>query len=86
MSSLLDDLKEAISTEPVLNWQTLTCHLRCTLMPLTVPNDYLVAFESKKLKEVEQRYATHGKEMTVLVYCFDTWKDYMLSTRLTMVT
>lgn len=28
-----------------------------------------VAFESRKLKEAEQRYSTHEKEMTAVVHC-----------------
>ena len=30
------------------------------------------AFESRKLKDVEQRYLAHEKEMTAVIHCLDT--------------
>ncbi len=36
-----------------------------------------VAFESKKLSEIERRWPTHEKEMWVVIHCFKTWGHYI---------
>jgi len=36
-----------------------------------------VAFESKKLSEMERRWPTHEKEMWVVIHCFKTWGHYI---------
>lgn len=37
-----------------------------------------MAFESRKLNDVEQRYSTHEKEMVVVVHYLQTWRVYLL--------
>ena len=46
---------------------------------------HLVAFESRKLDVVEQRYNTHEKEMIAVIHCLETWKHYLMGTRFTVV-
>jgi len=36
-----------------------------------------VAFESKKLSEMERRWPTHEKEMWAVIHCFKTWGHYI---------
>jgi hypothetical protein len=36
-----------------------------------------VAFENKKLSEMERRWPTHEKEMWVVIHCFKTWGHYI---------
>jgi hypothetical protein len=36
-----------------------------------------VAFESKKLSEMERRWPTHEKEMWVVIHCLKTWSHYI---------
>jgi hypothetical protein len=36
-----------------------------------------VAFESKKLSEMERRWPTHEKEMWVVIHCLKTWGHYI---------
>jgi hypothetical protein len=36
-----------------------------------------VAFESKKLNEMEQRWPTHEKEMWAMIHCLKTWGHYI---------
>ena len=47
---------------------------------------HLVAFESRKLNNAEQRYSTHEKEMTVVVHCLQQWRHYLLGSIFTVVT
>ncbi len=37
----------------------------------------LVAFESKTLSKMEQRWPTHEKEMWVVIHCLKTWGHYI---------
>ncbi|KAL0361690.1 UNVERIFIED_CONTAM: Retrovirus-related Pol polyprotein from transposon [Sesamum radiatum] len=37
-----------------------------------------VAFESRKLKDVERRYLVHEKELLVVVHCLRLWQHYLL--------
>ena len=36
-----------------------------------------VAFESKKLLDVERRWPTHEKEMWAVVHCLNLWQHYL---------
>jgi hypothetical protein len=36
-----------------------------------------VAFESKKLSEIERRWPTHEKEMWAVIHCLKTWGHYI---------
>ncbi|RVW78948.1 Transposon Tf2-2 polyprotein [Vitis vinifera] len=45
-----------------------------------------MAFESRKLNNAEQRYSTHGKDMTVVVHCLQQWRHYLLGSIFTVVT
>ncbi len=44
---------------------------------ILVQDGRLVAFESKKLNEMEQRWPTHEKEMWAVIHCFKTWGHYI---------
>ncbi|KAL0401394.1 UNVERIFIED_CONTAM: Transposon Tf2-11 polyprotein [Sesamum latifolium] len=37
-----------------------------------------VAFESRKLKDVEWRYSVHEKELLAVVHCLRLWRHYLL--------
>lgn len=43
-----------------------------------VQDGHLVAFESRKLEDTEQRYSAHEKEMTAMVHCLNIWRHYLL--------
>ncbi|KAL0290295.1 UNVERIFIED_CONTAM: hypothetical protein Sangu_2579600 [Sesamum angustifolium] len=51
-----------------------------------VQDKHPVAFESRKLKDVELRYNTHEMEMMAVVHCLETWRHYLLGTKFTVVT
>jgi hypothetical protein len=36
-----------------------------------------MAFESKKLSEIEWRWPTHEKEMWAIIHCLKTWGHYI---------
>lgn len=88
-----DNLKQAVASQPVLRlpdfelpFEVHTDASDRALGGVLVQEGHPVAFESRKLKEAEQRYSTHEKEMTAVVHCLHTWKHYLQGSRLTVVT
>ena len=49
-------------------------------------NRHFLAFETRKLKDVEQRYHVHEKEMAAIVHCLEAWRHYLLGTKFTIMT
>ncbi|KAL0401378.1 UNVERIFIED_CONTAM: Retrovirus-related Pol polyprotein from transposon [Sesamum latifolium] len=78
-------LKRAMVTDPVLALPDM-------LKPFVVETDasdfalggvlmqdgHPVAFESRKLKDVEMRYSVHEKELLAIVHCLRLWRHYLL--------
>lgn len=86
-------LKQAVSTEPVLRlpdfglpFEVHTDASDRAIGGVLVQEGHPCAFESRKLKDAEQRYTTHEKEMTAVIHCLDAWKHYLLGTKFTVVT
>ena len=46
----------------------------------------VVAYESRKLKDHEQRYSTYDLELTVVVHALWVWRHYFLSKRFVLKT
>jgi hypothetical protein len=44
---------------------------------ILVQDEKTMAFESKKLNEIKQRWPTHEKEMWVVIHYFKTWGHYI---------
>jgi hypothetical protein len=51
-----------------------------------VQEGHSIAFESRKLSEVEQNYPTHEKEMTTIVHCLGIWIVYLLGSKFVVKT
>lgn len=51
-----------------------------------VQEGHPIVYESRKLKEAEQHYSTHKKEMTAAVNCLETWRYYLLGMKYTVLT
>ena len=86
-------LKDAITSEPVLRLPDLELPFEVqtdasdkALRGVLVQEGHLVAFESRKLDALEQRYSMHEKEMIAVIYYLDTWKHYLRGTRFMVVT
>jgi hypothetical protein len=45
-----------------------------------------VAYESRKLKEAEQRYSAHEKEMMAVIHCLLVWRVYLLGAQFVVRT
>lgn len=51
-----------------------------------VQEGHHIAFESCKLKDAEQRYITHEKDMVTVIHCLETWKRYLLGMKFIVMT
>uniref|UniRef100_A0A803PL58 Uncharacterized protein n=1 Tax=Cannabis sativa TaxID=3483 RepID=A0A803PL58_CANSA len=58
----------------------------CALGGVLVQDGHPIAFESRKLMDVEQRFSNHEKEMAVVVHCLDVWRHNLLGTKFIVVT
>ncbi|KAL0295731.1 UNVERIFIED_CONTAM: hypothetical protein Scaly_3090700 [Sesamum calycinum] len=45
---------------------------------LLLQDGHPVAFESRKLKDIEWRYSVHEKELLAVVHCLRLWRHYLL--------
>nr|XP_009793982.1 PREDICTED: uncharacterized protein LOC104240794 [Nicotiana sylvestris] len=52
----------------------------CALGGVLLQEGHPVAYESRKLKDAERRYATHEKELLAVVHCLRLWRHYLLGT------
>ena len=41
-------------------------------------NDYMICYESQKLKEHEQNYLTHDLELVVIIHALKMWRHYLM--------
>ncbi|KAI3451450.1 hypothetical protein Pfo_008115 [Paulownia fortunei] len=80
-----DNLKRAIITYPVLALPDLskpfvveTDASDIALGGVLIQDGHPVAFESRKLKDVEKRYPAHEKELLAVVHCLRQWRHYLL--------
>ncbi|RVX00820.1 Retrovirus-related Pol polyprotein from transposon 412 [Vitis vinifera] len=79
-----EDLKKAVSKEPMLHYPTTPRSLRYTqsLKLRYWGSPYVrkhpIAFESRKLNNTERRYTVQEKEMTTIIHCLRTWRHYLL--------
>ena len=86
-------IKHAMTSKPVLRlpdfellFEVHTNASNRAIGGVLVQERHPIAFESRKLKEAEQRYSTHEKKMTVVVHCLEIWKHYFLGTKFVVVT
>ena len=57
-------------------------HCECVL----VQEKHLVAYESRKMNEAEQKCSAHEKEMIVVVHCLLAWRVYLLGPKFVLLT
>ncbi|XP_070018060.1 uncharacterized protein [Nicotiana sylvestris] len=61
-------------------------HIRPSKAPFGAPDKHPIAFESRKLNEMERHYMVQKKEMTAIVRCLCTWRHYLLESRFMVKT
>lgn len=88
-----DDLKAAVASDPVLQLPNLSMPFEVhtdasdyAIGGVLVQEGHPVAFESRKLNDVEKRYTVQEKEMTAVVHCLRTWRHYLLGSKFVVKT
>lgn len=88
-----EELKIAVASEPVLKlpdfgvpFEVHTDASDRAIGGVLVQLGHPVAYESRKLKDAEQRYSTHEKEMTAVVHCLEVWRHYLLGAEFVVCT
>lgn len=81
-------VKEVISSKPVLKlpdfekpFQMITDAFDKVVGGVLKQDGHPFAFESSKLKDVEQRHFSHEKEMLQAVHCLREWRVYLLGSK-----
>ncbi|KAL0286412.1 UNVERIFIED_CONTAM: putative mitochondrial protein [Sesamum angustifolium] len=88
-----DNLKRAMVTDPVLALPDMsklftveTDASDFALGGVLMQDGHPVAFESRKLKDVERRYLVHEKERLAVVHCLRLWRHYLLGSPIVVKT
>ena len=88
-----EKLKYVVASEPVLKlpdfelpFEVHTNAFDRAIRGVLVQEGHPLAFESRKLKDAEQHYSVHEKEMAAVVHCLDAWRLYLLGTKFTVIT
>ncbi|KAK3041752.1 hypothetical protein RJ639_000676 [Escallonia herrerae] len=88
-----EGLKEAVTEEPVLAlpdhtkvFELQTDASDFAIGGVLMQERHPIAFESRKLNDTERRYTVQEKEVTAVVHCLRTWRDYLLGSQFLIKT
>ena len=48
-------------------------------------NDHPIAYESRKLKNIEEKYSVYDKELLAVVHALDMWKHYLMGSKVVLI-
>jgi hypothetical protein len=80
-----EKLKQLLTGAPILriadpNEDFLVCTDACKegLGGVLNQNGFVICYESRKLKEDENNYATHDLDLAAIVHALNKWRDYLM--------
>jgi hypothetical protein len=86
-------LKQLLTNAPILrivdpNMDFVVCTDACKegLGGVLSQNGFVICYESRKLKEHENNYATHDLELTTIVHTLRKWRHYLMGRRFELRT
>ena len=78
-------LKHLLTTNPILkidnhfkDFVVCTDACREVLGEVLIQENYVVAYESRKLKEHENNYSTHNLELAAIMHALKIWLYYLI--------
>ena len=82
---ICNKLKHILTTAPVLkNVDPFKDFIVCTnackegLSGVLIQENYVMDYESRKLKEHENNYAMHDLELVAIIHAFKMWRCYLI--------
>jgi hypothetical protein len=91
--NIFQHLKNLLTSAPILrivnpNEDFIVCIDACKqgIGGVLSQNDYVVCYESRKLKEHERHYATHYLELASIVHALKMWRHYLMKKRFELRT
>ncbi|GJW91841.1 putative nucleotidyltransferase, ribonuclease H [Tanacetum coccineum] len=88
-----ESLKKEVMEEPVLRLSDVTMPFELhtdasdfAIEGVLMQDGHPIAFESRKLNEMERKYTVQEKEMMVVVHCLRIWRHYLLGSRFVIKT
>ena len=86
-------LKHLLSTAPILKIPDpfkdfVVCTDACKegLGGVLIQENYVVAYESRKLKEHEKNYATHNLELASILHALKMWRNYLIGRKFLLMS
>ena len=90
---MFEKLKQLLTTTPILNvadpnleFEVCTYASKEGLGAMLSQDGKVMAYESRKLKDHEQRYSVYDLELTTMVYVLKIWRHYLLGKRFVLKT
>ena len=53
---------------------------------MLLQEDYVISYESRKLKIHEQKYATHDLDLTAIIHALNMWRHYLIRRKFTLMS
>ena len=86
---MFEKIKHLLTTAPILRITDpykdfVVCMDACLegLGGVLLQEDYVMSYESRKLKEHEQNYATHDLELAVMIHALRMWSHYLIGSKI----
>ena len=85
-------LKHLLTINPILKIVDLFKYfVVCTyaykgLGGVLIKENYIIAYEFRKLKEHENNYATHDLELVVIIHALKMWQHYLIGMRFLLMS
>ena len=88
-----EDLKATMTRGPILGLVDVTKPFEIetdasdfALGGVLIQEGHPIAYESRKLNDVERRYTVSEKEMLAVVHCLRVWRQYLLGSQFIVKT
>ena len=86
-------LKHLLTTSPILKIvdpfkDFIICTDACKegLGGVLIQENYVVAYEYRKLKELEKNYTTHGLELAAIMNALKMWRHYLIGRKFLLIS
>ena len=83
MSTIVPILK---IVDPFKDFFVCTYACKEGLGGVLIQENYIIAYESKKLKEHEKNYATHDLELAAIIHALKMWRHYLIGRKFLLMS